>query len=434
VRLLRWKKSCAVACSSAVCALLPRGALAEKTLLKTPDWEVYTDGRVGAFLSYTRGDGFPQPPRDMAGNQIHDIAGGGLNAQAERVDLGNGGLSQGTLERWRVRSGFIGNTLGLGVRGELDEQTKVTGFIQIWAYIESEQQRKNKPNPADLRQGYVKVEAPWGSVVAGRTRTLFSRGATDINVLYAHRYGVGYPGLVDTNGPTTGHIGFGVLGSGFAAGLIYATPPIAGVQLSLGVFDPIALQGAWTRTKLPRGETELTVEEPIPDIGKVVFFGNGAYQKLYKQDSSDNTLAWGFGYGARVEVGPVHLGLAGHKGTGLGLNYALEASDATLDAVGNLRKFDGYYVQSQVVLGQFDLSAGWGITRVFLGPQDSALDVNGHIPHSVVKSQMGISGVVVYHMKPWLHLDLDYFRADFSWFLGERQVVHTGSGGMTFTW
>jgi hypothetical protein len=121
-------------------------------------------------------------------------------------------------------------------------------------------------------------------------------------------------------------------------------------------------------------------------------------------------------------------------GTGLGLNYALEASDATLDAVGNLRKFDGYYVQSQVVLGQVDLSAGWGITRVFLGPEDSAKDVNGNIPHSVVKSQMGISGVVVYHLKPWLHLDLDYFRANFSWFLGEKQVVHTLNGGMTFTW
>jgi hypothetical protein len=423
-----------VVCAFAVGALTSRGARAEKTLLKTPDWEVFTDGRVGAFVSYSRGDGYPQPLRDDMGNQIHDIAGGGLNAQAERALLPNGGLTQGTIERWRIRSGFIGNIFGFGIKGQVDEHTKVTGYIQMWAYIESEQQRKNKPNPIDTRQGYLKLEGPWGSILGGRTRTLFSRGATDINVLYAHRYGVGYPGLVDTNGPTTGHIGFGVIGSGFAAGIIYATPVIGGAQLSLGAFDPIALQGAWTRTNLPRGETELTIEEPLSDIGKFVVFGNGTYQKLYKQDSSDSTLAWGVGYGARVELGPVHLGFAGHRGTGLGLNYALEASDATLDAVGNLRRFDGYYVQSQVVLGQVDLSAGWGITRVFLNQEDNNVDANGNIPHSVVKAQTGISGVIVYHMKPWLHLDLDYFRADFSWFLGERQLVHNLNAGATLTW
>jgi hypothetical protein len=348
--------------------------------------------------------------------------------------LPNGGLTQGTLERWRVHTGFIGNVIGLGVRGAVDEHTKASAYIQIWSYIESEQQRKNKPNPADLRIGYLKLEGPWGGVVAGRQRTLFSRGATDIDVLYAHRYGVGYPGSVDTNGPALGQIGFGVLGSGFAAGLVYATPPVAGIQLSLGVFDPIALQGAWTRTKLPRGETELTFEQPIGDMGKVVLFSNAAYQDLYKQDSSEHTAAYGFGYGGRFELGLFHLGVAGHKGTGLGLNYALEASDATLDYVGNLRNFDGYYVQTQFVLGQVDLSAGWGITRVFLGPLDNDRDMNGNIPHSVVKSQTGYSAGAVYHMKPWLHLDFDWFRADFRWFLGEKQVVDNFSAGATFTW
>jgi hypothetical protein len=425
-----------VVCALGISAcLLPRQALAEKTLLKNADWEVYTDGRVGAFISHSRGEGFPQPLRDAAGNQIHSIDGGGLNVQAERALLPNGGLTQGTIERWRVRSGFISNTLGVGIRGQIDEQTKITGYFQIWAYVESEQQRKNKPNLADVRQGYLKLEAPWGIVTVGRTRTLFSRGATDINVLYAHRYGVGYPGNVDTNGPTAGHIGFGVLGSGFAAGMIYATPPLAGVQLSLGVFDPIALQGAWTRTNLPRGETELTIEEPLGDIGKVVVFGNGAYQKLYKQDSSDDTKAYGFGYGTRLELGPVHLGFAGHRGTGLGLNYALEVSDAAIDPVGNLRRFDGYYIQSQVVLGQVDLGVGWGITRVFLNDEDNIPDpMTGQIPRSVVKAQQGISGVVVYHVKPYLHLDLDYFQSKFTWFLGESQLVHHFNGGATFTW
>ncbi len=81
----RSTRSIGVVCSFAWFALFPGSALAEKTLLKTNDWEVYTDGRVGAFLTYARGDGLPQPARDAAGNQIHDISGpGGLNGQAER--------------------------------------------------------------------------------------------------------------------------------------------------------------------------------------------------------------------------------------------------------------------------------------------------------------------------------------------------------------
>jgi hypothetical protein len=417
-------------------ALLPKSAHAEKTLLKSDDWEVYTDGRVGAFVSYTHGDGLPRPSFDANGNQTHDVAGGGLDAIANRQSIGaNGQQTQGVIDRWRVHTGFIGNTLGLGVRGKLDSLNTVTGYTQMWSYIESQQQRKGSPNPPDVRQAYVKVEGPWGSVLGGRSRTLFSRGATDIDVMYAHRYAVGYPGSgVDTNGPTSGQIGFGVLGSGFASGFVYATPTAGGMQLSLGVFDPIALQGAWDRTKLPRGEGELTFEQPLGAIGKIVLFGNGAYQQLYKRDDPASTHAAGFGYGGRLEVGPVHLGVAGHYGKGLGLNYALEPSDATVDFSGALRKFDGYYIQSQVVLGPVDVSAGWGITRVFLDPNDSIVDANGNIPHSVVKNQMGTNAGVVYHLKPWMHLDLDYFRADFAWFLGEKQTVHTFSGGVTFTW
>jgi Gram-negative porin len=423
--------------SLALTVLLFSGsALAEKTLLKDGDWEVYTDGRAGAFISYTHGQGFPQPTYDAAGNQIHDVSGGGLNVQADRDQIGlQGQKTQGVVDRWRVHTGFIGNLLGLGARAKVDEHTQATAYIQLWSYIESEQQRKGSINQTDVRQGYLKLEGTWGSLLGGRSRTLFSRGATDIDVAYAHRYGVGFSGnSVDSSGPSQGQIGFGVLGSGFAAGFVYATPRLAGLQLSVGVFDPIALQGAWDRTKMPRPEAELTFEHEFGTFGKVILFGNGAYQKLYKKDSSDSTQAAGFGYGGRVEVGPVHLGVAGHYGTGLGLNYALEPSDATLDPNGVLRKFDGYYVQSQVVAGQFDFSAGWGITRVFLLPQDSVADANGNIPHSVVKSQTGINAGVLYHWKPWLHLDVDYFRADFRWFLGEKQVLNSVNAGFTMTW
>jgi hypothetical protein len=416
---------------------VPRTAHAEKVLVKGDNWDVYTDGRVGAFASWVFGDGAPVPhsitlPDGSIGQDI--VNGGAWPVTAKNTSEG----SQGSVNMMRVRSGFIGNLLGLGVRSEINPWVKASAYVQMWAYIESDNRNKGFPNPADIRQGYGKIEGPWGSLLAGRTRTLFSRGATDINVFYAHRYGVGFPNSIDGKGPTPGMVGFGVLGSGFAAGFIYGSPTLAGFQLNVGVFDPVALAaGGWTRTELARPEAELTFERQLGTLGKIVLFANGAYQKVYKPGycaataetgPCDETAA-GFGYGGRLEIGPVHLGAAGHYGKGLGFSYALEQSYAAMDALNNLRTFDGYYLQSQVVIKQFDLFAGWGITRVFLTPLDKTQPLNSNI-----KYQTGINGGVVYNLSPNLHFDLEYFRAQAKWWLGEQQTLNSVSSGMTVNW
>jgi hypothetical protein len=429
---------------------------AEKVLFKDKDWEVYTDGRVGGFVSYVFGDGLPQQKSvalsDGSTAPLWDVVGGGWQAAAEVKTNDPTHPDQGKVSSMRVRSGFIGNVLGIGVRNQLMPNVKVTGYFQIWAYIESLQRAKNQPNMADVRQGYAKVDAPWGTFTVGRMRCLFSRGATDIDVMYAHRWGVGFPSPVDSNGPTLGQIGFGVLGSGFAGGLMYGTPTIAGLHLDVGLFEPIALtgKGAWSRTQFVRPEGELTFEQAFGLTGKVVLFANGAAQKLYKNGYCDpngpghcDATAAGFGYGGRFEYGPVHLGVAGHRGKGLGLNYALEVSDAAQDFQGNLRIFDGYYVQTQFVIGPVEPFAGIGIARVFLTTFDKQQKVpdprdptgmGTMYPHSFIKNQMGINGGVVYHVSPNIHVDVDYFRAQSQWYLGEQQTLNAVNGGMTFSW
>jgi hypothetical protein len=407
-------------------------------LVKGDDWEVYTDGRVGAFFSWVIGDSAPVTSRMITlpdGSIVPEVINGGawpVSAENESES------SQGTVNMMRVRTGFIGNLLGIGLRHEISPQLKASTYIQFWSFIESEGRNKGFPNLVDIRQGYGKIEGPWGSFIAGRTRTLFSRGATDINVMYAHRWGVGFPNAIDSKGPTQGMVGFGVLGSGFGAGLIYGTPVIAGLQLNVGIFDPAALgAGGWSRTELARPEAELTFEQPLGDLGKFVLFANGAYQKVYKPGycvaSAENgpceETAQGVGYGGRLELGPVRLGVAGHYGKGLGLSYALENSYAAMDTKNNLRTFDGYYVQSQVVLKQFDIFAGWGITRVFL----TALDKT-QPQYSNIKYQMGINAGVVYNLTPNLHFDLEYFRAQAKWYLGEEQVLNSFATGMTVNW
>ncbi|MBN1611495.1 MAG: porin [Polyangiaceae bacterium] len=414
---------------SATC-LVPRTALAERVLVKNDDGEVYTEGRVGGFLSYVNGDAAP------VARPNEDINGGLWSATQAPQDVND--TSRGNIDMWRVRSGFLANQLALGARGHVTPDVSVSGYIQIWAFVESEQRNKGSANPADVRQGYGKLDSPYGAFSFGRTRTLMSRGATDINVLYAHKWGIGFPNQIDSRGPTQGMVGFGVLGSGFAAGFIYGTPTFAGLQLNVGVFDPATLGGpGWTGTKYPRPETELTFEQKFGESGKVVLFANTGYQKVYKPGQCPNEpcdeTVWGVGYGGRFEYGPVHLGAAGHIGKGLGLSYALENSYAVADAEMNLRKSDGYYVQSQVVVDKFDFFAGWGIARIFMTDLDRTPSPAG-TALSVIKYQMGINGGVVYNVTPNVHIDLEYFRASAAWFLGEEQTLNCGATGMIFNW
>src|SRR5690606_20788986 len=101
-----------------------------------------------------------------------------------------------------------------------------------------------------------------------------------------------------------------------------------------------------------------------------------------------------------------------------------------------------YYGQTMFVLGPVDLFAGAGTVRVFLTDADkerqpSPADPTGMtliIPNSVIKSTLGINGGVVFHASDSLHFDVDYFRAQADWYLGEKRVIHAINGGMTVTW
>jgi hypothetical protein len=438
-------------------------AHAEKILAETKDFSVYIDGRVGGFFSWAFGDGAPQPAYaiDPNGNpiQIHTVKGGVWSATEEGrlsddpVLAAQNIPAQGKVNMMRVRSGFISNILGVGLRMPLTETTMVSTYVQFWAFAENEARYKTHTNFLDARQGYGKIEGPWGSFIAGRTRGLFSRGATDIDVQYGHKYGVGFPNKIDSNGPTAGMIGFGVMGSGFVSGLIYGTPKLAGFQLNAGIFDPVQLSaGGWTRSKYVRPEAELTYELDFSDTGKVILFGNGVYQDVYKneycQPKSDTNpfpcdeTAWGAGYGGRLEIGPARLGVTGFKGKGLGLGYALQNDDASIDPQNNLRDFDGYYGQTMFVFNPVDVFAGVGMVRVFLTDADkervpSPADPTGAtmiVPFSVIKRSLGINAGVVYHLSDFLHLDADYFRAQADWYLGEKRVINAVNAGMTVTW
>jgi hypothetical protein len=338
--------------------------------------------------------------------------------------------SAGHFRSLRVRSGFVPNVLGVGLRSKLTEWTTINVYLAIWTTIGAQGQRKTAILQPDAREGYAKLEGPWGSLLVGRALDLLSRGATENDYLYLHGYGVGFPGNIDNTGPTAGLIGFGTLAAFFSPGIVYGTPRKFGLQLSAGVYDAVTVAGAWEATRYPRPEGELTWDL-VSSSGflKVHLFGNGAFQNLYRPAETRSATAWGVGYGGRAEIGRFHLGVAGHYGKGLGLSYALEDSATTFSQSYALRTFDGYSVVAQVVAGPFDFNAGAGISRVYLLPEDLL-----NTMASVIKRQIGIAGAIVYHASRNVHFDMDYLRGDYAWFLGEKQIVNFLSTGMTVTW
>jgi hypothetical protein len=421
-------------------------------------WTVFMNGRMQAFLNYNVGNGYPQQITDSNGNTVPLQSGGysALYLEKPRVTASN---DPGRIEELRIRTGFVGNVLGFGIKRQVTKDLDISGYTAVTTFIESTDRRKYLGIVPDWRESFLKVSAPWGSVAAGRMLTLYSRGATEITYLYGFKYGLGWPGDITFNGPTAGHVGFGVLGNGFGAGMAYATPNLAGFQLTVGAYDANILPGStyWERARWPRAEAEATYEMKLGELGMFKLFGNGMWQKIYEKGGDRNATMSGVGAGGRLEVGPVHVGVAGHYGTGVGVNFALDPSDSFFNPETPDRKFrtmDGLYAQVQVSPHKmFDISAGAGVSQVQLLKEDTVdytdddgddPDANGLTdndmdpttpevaatkasdddgiagPDSVgfvpIHNQIGFSGGVTVHLSDNLHVALEYFRAMFTWY------------------
>ena len=430
-------------------------AAADVTLVEKDGWTVFINGRMQAFMNYNVGTGYPQNVTDGNGNSVGLQGGGYENVEFREYPNVTADNDPGKIEDFRIRTGFTGNVLGFGIKKKLSDTTEVVGYTAVTTVIESRERRKYLEAIPDWRQTYLQINGPWGSVTAGRQLTLFSRGATEITYLYGFKYGLGYPGSLDQLGPTAGHVGFGVLGNGFGAGIAYATPSLGGAQLTAGLYDGLVLPGStfWERAKLPRVEGELTYEMKIGTLGMFKLFANGMWQKIYEREGQRSATMSGAGYGGRIEVGPVHLGLAGHYGTGIGLNFALDPSPSFFHPSLPDRKFrtmDGYYAQLQVSpLKVLDVAAGYGVSEVQLlkedkiayneagEPQPAGTSV-GYVP---VHQQTGISASVTQHLSENLHLQFEYFRAMFTWYKPSpsvpdaqepEQSFHIVNAGVTY--
>jgi hypothetical protein len=369
----------------------------------------------------------------------------------------------------------------------------ISARLAFWSIIENARAPIAR-NTVDVRENYFKVEGNWGGVLLGRTLAMFSRGAIQTNFDYGQGNGLGSTCNPRGQGPTCGHVGFGVFFPGFISGIVYNTPDLGGFQWTGGVYDPSVYKPAGLiRTPLPRFETEATYKAG-GDVSYVKLFGNGLWQRLVQpgtptlpeaeQAPEAHADAWGLGGGIRGQVdtggGVIKLGLGGHTGQGLGLTLPLEDTPngartfekgALLADPNNpgqvmfvtdprgtirpeLRKMNGMFAIGMFSVDPIDFSVGWGISRMVeieepealtqaRAQNEAAAAANGTDPVALpalgdedlnlIDSQMGISAGMYWHIDP-IVLGLDYFRSHFTWSNGETQTAHTVNLGGTLLW
>jgi len=435
----------AIAAFLVAAILFPSGnASADVKIANIEGWEISTSGRVNGFLSYVRGNAYPSTIiLGQRGTDNNLSAGAGLESNQYDADR--------QFQTMRFRSGFVGAVLGFGVKTAVTPTTSVRAHIETWNTIETSR-NKAAPNPTDVRQAYGKIEGPWGGILFGRALALFSRGAITLDFLYQHGFSLGYPCNADAGGPTCGAVGYGVVFAGFNPQVTYNTPDLGGFQLSVGLFDPSNSPGKLETTPLPRLEAEATFEKTF-GAGKVHLFVNGMAQTLKENwlNAHDRLKAAGatddeanatrdlksvttraVNYGFRAELSVLRVGFSSHYGYGIGMNNALENTPVVFDSAHDPRKFDAYYGVVGVDIDPVYLHAGYGMTRLFTTPQDRQDAITAR--QDPIKQQRGISVGINYRFSKNLVWALDFFDADHTWYLGEKQKVQIVNSGLTMVW
>ena len=137
----------------------------------------------------------------------------------------------------------------------------------------------------DMRQVYLTAGGTWGQILAGREIGLYQRNniLNDMTLFGVGASGGG--GFGGGAGTTLGRIGFGYVYPNFVAQMTYSSPTSSPAQISIGLFDPSAID-AYDVTKIPRVETELTwtghfgatTAEAPKGADKVMVFVSGEWQ------------------------------------------------------------------------------------------------------------------------------------------------------------
>ncbi len=223
----------------------------------------------------------------------------------------------------------------------------------------------------DMRQVYLTVGGTWGQILMGKELGLFNRQ----NILQDQTlFGIGATGI-QPGGTTLGRIGYGYIYPNFVGQATYSTVSGKPFQLSVGLFDPSAINllepgvydYAYTETVLPRIEAEVTYK-----TGGFLLWANGTLQNA-KDPTDVLGSATATGLGGGLKFGGKMFSLVGSGYWGSGIGTTLQFSGAgpgaqgygvAEDGSGDLRTSYGYYVQASVTPGKSTIAASYGASSL----------------------------------------------------------------------
>jgi hypothetical protein len=352
-------------------AAVPRTAHAQLTMQMGNGWSLSFSGNVNAFEVETFSSGVPST-----------------------VEHGLVGSAEGTTNR--IRTGLLPAFAVFDVKGK-------EGPLDLGVHFGFAPQIQNGGGSTgtthdqfgaqiDMRQVYLTIGGSWGQILAGREIGLYQREniLTDMTLT-----GVGANGgQIGAGGTTLGRIGFGYTYANFNAQMTYSSPATNPVVLSVGLFDPSALNGETTSalfTRIPRVEAEVawTGKLGTPAAGaagnKVMAWVGGTWQEANflgntktAADSSGSSVtdstrsAMGVDFGVKLDIGQLSLVGSGYYDKGVGTTLMFTTT-AGFDAVGEGRKSFGYVAQIQFKIDpKWTVGASIGASNLLMTDNDRA--------------------------------------------------------------
>jgi predicted porin len=223
----------------------------------------------------------------------------------------------------------------------------------------------------DVRQVYLTFgNKDMGTFLFGRNFGLFGFDAIIADMTLP---GVGAAGSASGPAPantTLGSIGLGYIYVDTLAQMDYTTPDFSGVNLTLGIFDPITALAGGAGTpagkKAPGFHGKVAWTLPISNTTK--FYGSATFISQKQNFDTGPTTAYsyngtGFDVFAKINVEDFEAFAYYYHGSGLGTTGLFIRS---ADALGNTRDSDGFLVQATYKVGQVKFGVNYGESKLDL--------------------------------------------------------------------
>jgi hypothetical protein len=414
----------------AACAALlgARKARAEIVLYDKDTWTLKTDGLAQGFYMLSMGD--TDPVGTTAIDHDFDFLG---------TAPGN---PDGKFVSSRFRSGWTGGRFNWRATKQMTPDTKASAYLGIAYSISTHNAPAAPGGPWDIRNGFVEVEGPWGTVQVGRAVGLYTLGSIIHTIMTTSAAnGLGNTCGVGGDNLSCYTSGYGVKFPGFWAGFYYQTPDLSGLKIKVGAMDPVQVgeegpggtpvpySSLWPKTPLPHFQTLVTYNLDAGAVKAMVHF-NGFWQRIGRNFGTPLVSQWrdpiGGGAGLNLTIDIFKIGGGGSFEHGTNLYVPLVGSE-TVDGNGTLRDGTSFYGDAMVTLGPVDIAAGYGQANLKRTAYDEANSPN------INKMQSNIRGSIQYHVAPLTFVaGLNLLHHE--WYAGNKQNVQVFSLGANFAY